>query len=79
MTKILHVHVVNDGGFMFGMDKVTPVSWKFSNRVPAKVYNSFRLKPEHADNEKVQKWIARHKAVVMSYRELYNTLEELTK
>jgi len=32
MTRITRAYVINDGGFSFGMDNVTPVSWRFTRR-----------------------------------------------
>ena len=29
-----YVNVINDGGFSFGMDKVTPVTWRITRRAP---------------------------------------------
>jgi hypothetical protein len=29
---LFHAYVLNDGGFEFGMDVVTPASWRFTRR-----------------------------------------------
>lgn len=75
-TMIKKVFVINDGGFSFGMDSVTPVSWVFSNRKPKNMYAEYNLSP-FTDNAKVQEWIAQNKKVCMSLVELREKLKAL--
>ena len=39
--KKIYCHVMDDGGFTFGMDDRTPVSWEFSSRPRKHVYRTF--------------------------------------
>ena len=40
----MKAYVINDGGFSFGMDSVTPVQWRFSHReLKRKVYRSWLM------------------------------------
>lgn len=47
MAKQAKIYVINDGGFSFGMDAVTPVSWDKVKR-GNKIYTSYNLTPEQA-------------------------------
>ena len=40
----MKAYVINDGGFEYGMDRVTPAWWRFSNRrLRANVYREWTL------------------------------------
>ncbi len=75
MPRITHLSVVNDGGFSFGMDQTTPVSWSLSSRPRIRgMYRTWRV-PQHAiDSQAFQAWAARNPAPVMSYRDMQATL-----
>jgi hypothetical protein len=60
-----YANVVNDGGFTFGMDYTTPVTWKFAPRALKGSYTSLIL-PAH-----MQAWAkTQRKPWVGTYREL---------
>lgn len=43
---MIYAHVVNDGGFSFGMDNVTPVTWRFApRRLTRNIYRSWTMPP----------------------------------
>jgi hypothetical protein len=74
--RTVYINGADKSGFTFGVDSVTPTTWKFSNRVPKSAYASFAL-GEIADNPKVQEWIQQNKTVIMSKIELQNKLKQL--
>lgn len=44
MQSTFYVNVINDGGFDYGMDNVTPVSWRVTRRAPLRrAYRSWTL------------------------------------
>ncbi len=57
------VYVIENGGFTFGTDRVTPVTWDTVKR-GRKVYTSFALTPEQAAI------LAPRMPLVASYNEL---------
>jgi len=45
--KLFNAYVMNDGGFSFGMDAVTPASWKFTRKeLKRGIYRQWKL-PEY--------------------------------
>lgn len=78
LQVIRSVHVENNGGFTFGMDSITPVSFVFSNKPSANVYDSFGL-GDFADFPKVQEWIKQQNfKAVMSKNELIQKIISLS-
>ena len=45
MTKPLYANVDNDGGFEFGMDYTTPVSWTFGRKLSRAYISMILLDP----------------------------------
>lgn len=46
----MNLYVINDGGFAFGMDYVTPVAWCIKRKHAHQVYTQWRLTDEQAAN-----------------------------
>lgn len=67
----MYVSVINDGGFTFGMDLVTPVSWVFHKRPRSRgVYRCWRIAPAIAASPAFRAWLERNPSPVMSYNDL---------
>lgn len=80
MATITSVYVdgTDRSAFKFGMDSVTPVVWKFGNRIPKSAYRSFDLRPV-AHHPAVQEWIKTNRQTTMSMAELQAKLRELAQ
>ena len=64
-------HVINDGGFEYGMDAVTPASWIFGRERSRKVYRKWLLPPYmHAWAKQNPQWIG-------TYNELQSIASKL--
>lgn len=68
---IVYANVINDGGFEFGMDYVTPVTWKFSRVALKSAYRSLILPG------RMNAWAKQQKTIVASWRDLYSVYESL--
>lgn len=61
----MNAYVINDGGFSFGMDSVTPVSWKFSSKkLTRNVYRDWKM-PDY-----MRHWCKANKTWIGSKNEL---------
>ena len=72
----------SNGGFEFGMDAVTPVSWEFTTLARARkgAYVSFKLPAEVVGNADFQAWARGNGGrVIMSKRELVAKIKQLAR
>jgi hypothetical protein len=72
-VKYNSVYCLDEGGFMFGLDRVTPVTWYFTPRKvgPSKAYACFSLDHPQCDPAKVN---SMPRAVIASFNELRASL-----
>lgn len=69
MSKTMYANVNNDGGFEFGMDYTTPVSWTFGRKL-SRAYTSLIL-PDY-----MAAWTRENKHWIGSYRDLQRVVSE---
>lgn len=62
--KLIWIYVTSEGGFLFGLDAVTPVSWAISARAPAERYRYAWLVPEEQANKIPKGLVASVKSVI---------------
>jgi hypothetical protein len=71
MTRMMRAYVINDGGFTFGMDHVTPASWRFTrSQLKRGIYREWTL-PEYMDA-----WCKAHPTWIGTYNELQRIAAE---
>jgi len=71
--------VIDDGGFSFGMDQITPVQFTFSAQDKKRgVYRSFKLPAEVIKNPEFQAWATQlpGHSIVISLRDLRSLIKE---
>jgi len=71
--------VIDDGGFSFGMDQITPVQFTFSAQDKKRgVYRSFKLPAEVIKNPEFQAWATQlpEHSIVISLRDLRSLIKQ---
>lgn len=76
---VSHVGVINDGGFQFGMDAVTPVTFEFSTTEKKKYYRCFALPNAVVRNDDFQTFAKNSPRLVVTLNSLKSIVSAFQK
>jgi len=68
--KFTHVGMTDNEGLEFGLDAVTPVTWRFYKREPTSIRYHWTLPKQIVDDLHFQQFARNQRELCLSYKEL---------